>query len=103
MRDLIGLCAFCGTIGVLLQLVSLLARRVATVRRIYGLGAVAYWLLVVSSIAWNARADASGMAGLAAIYTWLWWRSGGGDDTKRRLRRLRGRFAGMRRTAPAAA
>jgi hypothetical protein len=33
---------------------------------------------------------------------WLWWNGGGGDGTRRRLRRLAGRFQGVRRTAPAA-
>lgn len=36
-----------------------------------------------------------------AVSAWAWWRHGGGDGTKRRLRALRKRFAGVRRTAPA--
>lgn len=31
---------------------------------------------------------------------WLWWTHGGGDGTRRRLRRLRNRFSGVRRGAP---
>jgi hypothetical protein len=42
-------------------------------------------------------------AACCAWYLWLWWHSGGGDGTKRRLRRLRTRFTGVRRTAPATA
>lgn len=38
-----------------------------------------------------------------AYCLWRWWNGGGGNDTKRRLRKLRTRFAGVRRTAPAAA
>jgi hypothetical protein len=34
---------------------------------------------------------------------WLWWINGDGDNTRRRLRRLRERFTPVRRTAPAAA
>lgn len=32
---------------------------------------------------------------------WKWWNSGGGDGTKRRLKRWASRFQGVRRTAPA--
>jgi general stress protein CsbA len=39
-------------------------------------------------------------AGVAAWCAWLWWNDGGGDDTKRRLKRWAGRFQGVRRTAP---
>ena len=35
-----------------------------------------------------------------AFYVWIWWRNGGGDDTKRRLRDVKKRFEGVRRTAP---
>lgn len=38
----------------------------------------------------------------AALFGWMWWNSGGGDDTKRRLKSWAGRFEGVRRTAPAA-
>lgn len=36
-------------------------------------------------------------------FGWLWWKSGGGDDTKKRLRELGKKFEGQRRTAPQAA
>ena len=39
-------------------------------------------------------------AGGVALFVWLWWNSGGGDDTKRRLKRWARRFQGVRRTAP---
>lgn len=43
----------------------------------------------------------------AAIFTawWLydWWHSGGGDDTKKRLRKLKRKFQPMRRMAPVTA
>jgi hypothetical protein len=42
-------------------------------------------------------------AGIAAWCAWMWWNSGGGDDTKRRLKRWASRFHGVRRTAPAGA
>jgi hypothetical protein len=37
---------------------------------------------------------------VAALMGWEWWNSGGGDDTKRRLKSLARRFQGVRRTAP---
>jgi hypothetical protein len=44
-------------------------------------------------------------AAWAAVFVayclWRWWNSGGGDDTKRRLRKLKEKFDGVRRTAPA--
>lgn len=42
-------------------------------------------------------------AGSLALMLWFWWNSGGGDGTKRRLKRWARRFEGVRRTAPAAA
>lgn len=40
-------------------------------------------------------------AGLICLYGW--WKNGGGDDTKRRLRKLRKKFQPTRRTAPQSA
>jgi len=49
-------------------------------------------------------ADDTPIALLEATFTgvaaWAWWTRGGGDGTKRRLRRLRARFRAVRRTAP---
>lgn len=39
-------------------------------------------------------------AGCTALFVWMWWHNGGGDDTKRRLKSWAGRFQGVRRTAP---
>lgn len=68
----------------------------------YGLGAAAngafaiqYFLTLSPWGVINAAA--------CAFYLWLWWNAGGGDDTKRRLRKLGRAFTGVRRTAPAAA
>jgi hypothetical protein len=36
---------------------------------------------------------------LSAGYAWLWWKGGGGDGTERRLRKLKEKFAPVRRTA----
>lgn len=42
-------------------------------------------------------------AWLAAGFWFLWWITGGGDDTKRRLRAIKRAFTPVRRTAPATA
>ncbi|KOU37649.1 hypothetical protein [Streptomyces sp. WM6378] len=42
-------------------------------------------------------------AALTAYYVWRWWKNGGGDDTKRRLRRLARRFTPTPRTPPTTA
>jgi hypothetical protein len=34
-----------------------------------------------------------------AVMAWMWWHSGGGDGTRRRLRSWARRFPGVRRTA----
>lgn len=39
-------------------------------------------------------------AGVAAFWGWLWWKSGGDDDTRRRLREAARAFTPVRRTAP---
>lgn len=39
-------------------------------------------------------------AAIGVIWLWLWWKSGGGDDTKKRLRKLKDKFRPVRRTAP---
>lgn len=69
----------------------------------YGWLAVALGLLVVAQAVIGRLTLAAATAGLLVWTTWLWWTHGGGDGTRRRLRRLRSRFAGVRRTAPAAA
>lgn len=51
----------------------------------------------------NERMLAAIHAGFTAWAIWPWWHSGGGDSTKRRLRRWVSRFRGVRRTAPVTA
>lgn len=89
-----------------------------------GLFAIGFADMLTRRLAWHTR---SGVLALAdASYTvhciheghllgavmgsigtaWMayqWWTGGGGDGTRRRLRHLRRRFTGVRRTAPQAA
>lgn len=38
-----------------------------------------------------------------AVALWVWWNQGGGDDTKKRLRKLKKKFTPVRRMAPVTA
>lgn len=71
---------------------------------------VTYALMAVGSVLDGFACLALGHYGLgvffaasAGLFVWLWWHSGGGDGTRRRLRAWAGRFHGVRRTAPAVA
>jgi len=35
-----------------------------------------------------------------AFYLWVWWNGGGGDKTKKRLKKLARKFSPVRRAAP---
>jgi hypothetical protein len=74
-----------------------------TLRTYQGLLAIANTLLAAG---WAHRGDpliAGVHAALAAIQAWLWWNSGGGNGTRRRLKTLKRRFIGTRRTPAHAA
>ncbi|KAB7835484.1 hypothetical protein [Streptomyces mobaraensis] len=60
---------------------------------------IASLLFTLSGVLASSTGYASYAAGNTAFAGWLWWESGGGDDTKRRLRRWAGRFQGARCTA----
>ncbi|MFD7957004.1 hypothetical protein ACFV4X_26365 [Streptomyces ardesiacus] len=66
-----------------------------------GLFAVAYAIGAVGHMVNGSLVGASWDAGFAAVFAWLWWNRGGGDGTRRRLRRWARTFRGVRRTAPA--
>lgn len=70
-------------------------------RHVAGLFAVANGLYAVANFAGGNRAWGTFASGTCAYCVYRWWNGGGGDGTKRRLRALRNRFAGVRRTAPA--
>lgn len=61
------------------------------------------FLNLVSNAIRHDTVMASWAAGALAVTVWVWWKSGGGDDTKRRLRRWARKFTPVRRTAPAGA
>jgi hypothetical protein len=55
---------------------------------------------IVAFVLDGATVVASVFAALGAINAWGWWNGGGGDGTRRRLRKWARRFQGVRRTAP---
>ena len=58
-------------------------------------------LNLVSNVIRHNTVMASWAAGVLAVTLWLWWKNGGGDNTRRRLRRWARKFQPVRRTAPA--
>lgn len=75
--------------------------RLAPAWRVCGVMAVSNGASVVSEIMHGGEhlmLSFNGSVAMACL--WFWWRGGGGDGTRRRLRALRGAFRGVRRTAP---
>lgn len=56
------------------------------------------WL--VMDVLDHARWIAAWTAMWAAYYLWVWWNGGGGDNTKKRLKKWARKFTPVRRTAP---
>lgn len=103
MTHLVSVCLMYAALTWIAAMIAVLACGRMTLRRILGMAAVAYGLLATSEALLRQPFVASVFAAFGAVAAWLWWISGGGDGTKRRLRRLRVRFAPVRRTAPATA
>jgi hypothetical protein len=64
---------------------------------------IVYGAIAAPAIALGLYPLAAPMVGASVTAFWVWWRNGGGKDTKRHLRALADRFRPVRRTAPAAA
>jgi hypothetical protein len=62
--------------------------------------AVANGSMALSDFATDDRLAACIASGVCAFCVWAWRRSGGGGGTRRRLKALKARFSGKRRTAP---
>jgi len=65
-----------------------------------GLDAIGEGMLSIVAIRAGEHFWAVWFAALCVLSARTWWRGGGGDGTKRRLRSLRRAFQGVRRTAP---
>jgi hypothetical protein len=71
-------------------------------RRVNGWLAIANGSNAAASALTGDRLTACVASGVCAFAAWMWWKSGGGDGTKRRLKSWARKFRGVRRTAPAA-
>lgn len=76
--------------------------RHAAPRTVSGWFAMANGLFVVANALAGDRLMGCVSAALCAYSAWSWWRSGGGDGTKRRLKSWARKFRGVRRAAPVA-
>jgi hypothetical protein len=72
-------------------------------RSLYGWFAVGNGLNLTACVSFGWYSAGSISAAASALSAWMWWHSGGGDGTKRRMRQWAAKFQGVRRTAPAAA
>jgi hypothetical protein len=72
-------------------------------RTLHGGDAAANALILLGNVIDGSTTLASASAAVMALSLWHWWNSGGGDDTKRRLRKWARGFRPVRRTAPAGA
>lgn len=95
--------AFTVAAGIILAaaVIARVSGRIAS-RTLYALVGVSQLINVVNAATHDSPVAGSVNAAGFALSAWLWWRDGGGDDTKRRLRRRARKFEGVRRTAPAA-
>lgn len=62
--------------------------------------------LGIGSVVWYANGNdwiGTSNAFMCAAWLTIWWLTGGGDNTKRRLKKLKEKFVGKRRTAPVTA
>ncbi|MFI1765343.1 hypothetical protein ACH41H_25235 [Streptomyces sp. NPDC020800] len=88
-------------IGVEVFAVAALLTGRITYSTMAGLFGVACVFFGIGSLLTGSDTWAAINAALAALYFHQWWHGGGGGRTRRRLRDLRARFQGTRRTAPA--
>jgi len=90
-------------------LVILLAGAVGLVRtdvhdhQAYGLASVGLFVQVVACVLAHLMTVAALDTSTGTYAAYMWWKGGGGDGTRRRLRSIGRLFSGTRRTAPASA
>ncbi|MFK0172621.1 hypothetical protein ACIQU5_27875 [Streptomyces sp. NPDC090306] len=92
LGDLGTVLAACCPIGVILGRLR--------AHQAWGTLALAWLLSWLQDVADGRRAVSYVDAALVAWCAWRWWKGGGGDNTRLRLRRLARRFTPVRRTAP---
>jgi len=89
-----------GTALSLCALAAFITRRIKS-HQCNGMLALSDFLFVLHDLADGRFGSAVVSGTIGAWFALSWWRGGGGDDTKRRLRKLREKFTPARRTAPA--
>lgn len=90
-------------LGILLVIPGAMSALSGDRRAMFGWLALATVALCLAAVVAHDQLRAGFHAGVTAIVLWLWWNSGGGDGTRRRLRQWADRFHATRRTAPTAA
>lgn len=76
-----------------------LARRI-TKNAYHALFATGFAVNLIASVMDRSVCGAPVSAAGLALSLWFWWNGGGGDGTKRRLKKWVATFKGVRRTAP---
>lgn len=69
----------------------------------WGFHAICMLFFMIRNVMAHARIPNVILAVLFAYEVWRWWNDGGGDDTKKRWRRFKKKFEGVRRMAPVTA
>ncbi|MGV2914611.1 hypothetical protein [Streptomyces alfalfae] len=88
-------------VALLLLLVGIVAALNGARQLQLALSAVGSAVCIVASVLTDGNELYAAMSTATFIWSaWQWWNGGGGDGTRRRLRRLAGHFHGVRRTAP---
>lgn len=72
-------------------------------KQLYKYAAFTYGVQVPINLMLGQMTAASLILAATAYWTYQWWRHGGDDDTKRRLKKWGRAFTPVRRTAPQAA
>ncbi|MYR93068.1 MULTISPECIES: hypothetical protein [unclassified Streptomyces] len=90
-----------GIAGLLLTAAAAYVVFVRPSKNAYAAIAVASALLTIWRIAADQEPSTTIIQAVGtAIYAYLWWHNGGGNDTRRRLREAARPFKAVRRTAP---
>jgi len=73
----------------------------APIHQAFGVGAIGGAIEIVGYVLLHLPTFfTSVIAAIDAIFIWAWWNKGGGNGTKRKLRKLARKFKPVRRAAP---
>lgn len=100
MNDLVG---FLLGMAVFLPAIAMLLLGRIKSHHYAGLAAIAFAIWAIDDIRRHSWGFGLFQTVMSAWEAWVWWKGGGGDDTKKRLRKWSRAFTPNRRTAPSAA